>query len=159
MHDHYQPGQLAFISDKIKEIGIGMFRSETNSELQLPNNIVRIIKVEADGTLWFFTSCIGFQAENIERSFFAHLEFHKRGTDCRIEINGIGNIAENKEDLFELSNYSKGTAERLLLVKLKIMQAEYFESSPLTNLSVTEKIKSVINHLFMPPETKIFRFS
>jgi hypothetical protein len=159
MHYNYQDKNLLFIKEKIKEIKIGLFKSEINSELQLPNNIVEILKVEDDGTAWFFTSCIESQAENIARSFYAYLDFHKRGTDCRLQLGGKATIIEDDDLLFSISNYSRGTAGKLLLVKMKIMQAEYFESKQSGNVSWTDKLKLAFNHIFLQPLHKVYDFS
>ncbi|MEP7165598.1 MAG: pyridoxamine 5'-phosphate oxidase family protein [Ferruginibacter sp.] len=159
MQYNYQDENLAFLKEKIREIKIALFKSEINSELQLPNNIIQVLKIEDDGTIWFFTSCSGKQAESIERSFYAYLDFYKKGTDCRLQISGRASIADNDEGLFDMSNYSKGISGSLILVKMKIMQAEYFESSQLGNVSLTERIKSVINHLFVTPQHRVYDFS
>ena len=50
---------LDFLAEKIKDIRIALFKSHINSELQLPNNIIQVLRVEDDGTLLFFTSCNG----------------------------------------------------------------------------------------------------
>lgn len=156
----YQDENLDFLKEKIKDIKIALFKSEINSELQLPNNIIQTLKVEDDGTIWFFTSCNGYHADNIDRSFYGYLNYFKKGTGCRLQLSGRATIVKNDVDgLFSMSNYSKGTYGRLVLVKLKIMQAEYFENNPLTNISWTEKIKTTINHLFLVPTHRIYNFS
>jgi len=127
----YNNGEnFGFITDKIKEIKIGLFKSEINSELLLPNNVIQVLRVDNDGHVWFFTSCNGRHAANINKTFYAYLDFHKRGTDSRLLLNGVAFIVDEENDVEELiqqSNYSKTVAPSLVLVKMKIMQAEYFE--------------------------------
>lgn len=160
MQYNYQDENLGFLKEKIKEIKVALFKSEINSELKLPNNIIQVLKVTDDGTVWFFTSCSGRQAENIERSFYAYLDFYKKGTDCRLQISGKATIAEEDEDgLFLLSNYSKSIAGSLILVKMKIMQAEYFESKQVENISWAEKLKTAFQHLFVSPSHRVYDFS
>ena len=145
-HNH-----LDFIKKKIREIKIGLFKTETDSEIKLPNNIIQVLQVEDDGTIWFFTSCSHKQAENVEKSFYANLEFHKKGTDLRVQISGFASIEKDKDgELLNMSNYSEGISERLLLVSMKIMKAEYFESTIIfDNISWGEKIKSLFQHVFV----------
>ena len=150
---------LNFLKEKISDIRIALFKSEINSELQLPNNIVQIIKLEEDGTVWFFTSCVRDQAENIDRSFYAYLDFHKKGTDCRLQVSGKAVIINDEDELILQSNYSKTTSSKLLLVKMKIMQAEYFESKPSSNVTWTDKIKLALNHIFLPASHKVYDFT
>ncbi|CAN5812291.1 hypothetical protein BH11BAC4_BH11BAC4_10180 [soil metagenome] len=160
MQYNYHDEDLCFLTEKIRDIKIALFKSEINAELRLPNNIIQTLKVENDGTIWFFTSCHGNYAQNIDKSFYAYLDYYKKGRDCRLQLSGKATIVENDdEDLFSISNYSAGTFGRLVLVKMKIMQAEYFENPPVENISWQEKIKTTINHLFFTPSHKVFDFS
>lgn len=151
---------LAFLQEKINDIKIALFKSEMNSELQLPNNIIETLKVEENGYIWFFTSCNGDYAKNIDRSFYAYLDYYKKGTDCRIQVSGKANIVEDDNgDFLTISNYSKSTASRLVLVKMKIMQAEYFENRQTLNLSWKEKLVGVFNDLFFPDAHRVYDFN
>ena len=156
---HLDPN-LAFLQEKIKDIKIALFKSEMNSELKLPNNIIETIKVEEDGYIWFFTSCSGDYAKNIDRSFYAYLDYYKKGTDCRIQLSGKAFIVDDDNgDFLTISNYSKSTASRLVLVKMKIMQAEYFENKNMLNLSWKEKVIGAINHLFFSDARRTYDFN
>jgi general stress protein 26 len=160
MYRNHQNDQLGFLKEKIGDIKIALFKSEIDSGLQLPNNIIQTLKVEDDGTIWFFTSCNGNNSECIDSSFYAYLNYYKKGTDYRLHVSGRATIAENDDEtLFTMSNCSKGVYSRLVLVKLKIMQAEFFENKSSTNMSVTRKIKTAFNHLFLTPAEGIYDFS
>lgn len=159
MQYNYQDENLDFLKEKIKDIKIALFKSEINSELQLPNNIIQVLKIADNGTIWFFTSCIGKQAESIDRSFYAYLDFYKKGTDCRLQISGKAVITDDDEGLFDMSNYSKGISSSIILVKMKIMQAEYFETRHTDNVKWTEKIRSAFNHLFLADQHRVYDFS
>jgi Pyridoxamine 5'-phosphate oxidase like len=151
---------LDFLKEKIKDIKIALFKTELNPELQLPNNIIQTLKVEDDGTVWFFTSCNGKQVENIDSSFYAYLNYQKKGTGCRLQLSGKACLIKNDDDgLFSLCNYAKGSYGKLVLVKMKIMQAEFFEGKlPQTN-SWTEKLKYTFSHLFLQPAHRTYNFS
>ena len=56
-------------------------------------------------------------------------------------------------------DYQKGAYGKLVLVKLKIMQAEFFENRPHVTDSWADKIKNMINHLFPAPTHKVYDFS
>ena len=149
---HNNGEQFSFITDKIKEIRIGLFKSEINSELLLPNNVIQVLRVTDDGYVWFFTSCNGRHAANINRKFYAYLDFHKRGTDSRLLINGSAEIIDEEGDVEELitqSNYSQSVKPSLVLVKMKIMQAEYFEgTNNVKNSSWKERIFNSFTSFF-----------
>ncbi|HMJ46022.1 MAG TPA: pyridoxamine 5'-phosphate oxidase family protein [Ferruginibacter sp.] len=151
---------LTFLKEKIKDIKIALFKSEINSELQLPNNIIQTLKVEDDGHIWFLTSCTGDYAKNVARSFYAYLDYYKKGTECRLQVSGRANIIEDDDDAFlAMSNYSKGIASRLVLVRMKIMQAEYFENKQYDNVSWKEKLKGALNSLFFTHSHRVYDFS
>jgi hypothetical protein len=151
---------LAFLQEKIKDIKIALFKSEINSELQLPNNIIHTLQVEDDGHIWFFTSCTGNYAQNLERSFYAYLDYYKKGTDCRVQLSGKAVIVEDDHEAFlTMSNYSKTTAGRLVLVKMKIMQAEYFENRQVPGVSWKNKLKEVFHHFFFSAPHRIYDFN
>lgn len=152
---------FSFITDKIKEIKVGLFKSEINSELWLPNNIVQILRVDDSGQLWFFTSCSNRHAAHINRSFYAYLDFHKRGTNSRLLINGPASIVDeegDKEELMPQSNYSNSVASSLVLVKMKIMQAEYFDGHEQAAGSWTERVKQTLNNWFFDRNHKLMDF-
>lgn len=159
---HNNGENFGFITEKIKDIKVGLFKSEINSELLLPNNVIQVLKVDNDGHLWFFTSCNGRQAANINKTFYAYLDFHKRGTDSRLLLNGTAFIVDEEGDVNELitqSNYSRSVASSLVLVKMKIMQAEYFEGhEQQKNSSLKDKIFNSIYSLFSDTNHKIFDF-
>ncbi len=140
---------LNFIKEKICEIKIAIFKSEINSELQLPNNIIQVLKIDEDGTVWFFTSCSGDHKKTIDRNFYVYLDFHRKGVDGRLQISGHANVVEdNEEDFLNMSNYSKSTASRLVLLKMNILQAEYFDARPSPQISIMEKIKTAFHQFF-----------
>lgn len=160
MQHQYRDEHLDFIKDKIKEISYALFKSEIKSTLQLPNNIIQTLKVEDDGTVWFLTSCNNDQAKRIDKSFYAYLDYYKKGTDCRLQLGGKATIIDDVEENFVLkSNYSKNIAGKLVLVKMKIMQAEYFENKPGSSGSLADKIKQTLYHLFVYNPHRTFDFS
>lgn len=156
--NYNQDQDLLFLKEKIREIKIALFKSEINSELRLPNNIIQTLSVEDDGTIWFFTTCNGNHARFIDKPFYAYLDYYKKDTGCSLHLAGKAIIADNEqEDQFATRNFT--SAYTNVLVKMKIMQADFFEGKPYSNLSWTDKIKTVINNLFLPPEHKVYNFS
>lgn len=151
------------ITEKIREIKIALFKPEINSELMLPNNVIQVLKVDDAGGIWFFTSCNGRQAANINKTFYAYLDFHKRGMDSRLCINGPAYIVDEPGDVSELiaqSNYSTTVAPSLVLVKMKIMQAEYFEGqSAVQKLSWKDRLLHTFQNWFADNPSKTYDFS
>ncbi len=150
---------LDFIKEKISDIKFALFKSELNPGLQLPDNIIQTFKVENDGTVWFFTSCNGNHLKNIDSLFYAQLSYYQKDTGCRIQLSGNASLVKDDDGFFSMCNHTKESYGKLVLVKMKIMQAEVFENKFFDNNSWTEKLKNTINHLFMAPAHRIYDFS
>ena len=151
---------LVFLKEKINLIKIALFKSEINSELQLPNNVIQTLRVEDDGTVWFFTTCMGNPARFINKSFYAYLDYYKKDTGCRLQLSGKTNIVDNDYDsaFSSWDGYSK-EGYTTVLVKMKIMQAEFFENKIIADISWTDRIKGIINNLFVQPSHRSYHFS
>ena len=153
---------VRFVKEKVEMIRFALFKAAISSELRLPNNIIETLKVEDDGTIWFLTSCNGEHAKTIERSFYAQLDFYRKGTDCRLQLGGNATIAEDDNETFiTLSNYSKavGASGRLVLIKMKITEAEYFENKTEFAGSIKDKVKIMFNNLFLYNPHRKYNFS
>ena len=138
------------------ETKIALFKSEINSELSLPTNVIQTISIDNEGNIYFFTSCKGCFAKNIDQPFYAYLDYHKKGYENRLRISGKAMIVKD-ENTFEVEESEMGNS--LVLIKLKIMQAEFFaQPGAHQHLSWPQKIKSTFNHLFFPAEEQHFKF-
>ena len=158
---HFTQGQdqnLLFITEKINSIRYALFKSEGNSDLQLPNNIIQAIKVDNDGSVWFFTSCSGEYASHVEKSFYASLDFYRKGTDCRLQLTGTATIVEDDEEFTTRKNLA-GNSNQLLLVKMKILKAEYFENKHESVGTLKNKVKTLFQQLFVSAPHKKYSFS
>jgi hypothetical protein len=153
------PNDIMFLKEKINAIKIALFRSEMNSEWKLPNNIVQTIKVEDDGTVWFFTTLKG-NAAAVDKPFFVHLDFYKKGADCHLQLSGEGVIVDDADQgVCAINSYLNGQyTHAAVMVKMKITHAEYYDKTILSNISWPQKIKTAINHLFLP-QHRIYNFS
>lgn len=157
---HKQDEHLVFLKDKINEIKIALFKSETDFELQLPNNIIQTLSVEDDGTLWFFTTCNGCHARFMDKSFYAYLSYYKKDTGCRLQLSGKAIIVNDyTESSFPAENDFSKDNYTTVLVKMKIMQAEFHENKMIHEVSWREKIKAAFAGLFMSPAHRIYNFS
>ena len=157
----YNDNHLALLKKRIEEIKVAIFKPEMNSELHLPNNIIEVIKVDDEGMIYFFTSCTNNYAVNLDQKFYGYLDFYRKGFDGRLMVSGKAEIVESgDEELFAQSNFSKSTASRIVLVKLKMMQAELVEN-PLRQPkeSFIDKMKHAVNQWFFTPTHKVYDFS
>lgn len=114
---------LDFIKEKINDIRFALFKSELNPGLQLPDNIIQTFKIENDATVWFFTSYNGDHVKNIDPLFYAQLGYYQTGTGCRIQLSGKASLVKDDDGLFLMCNHAKESYGKLVLVKMKIIQA------------------------------------
>jgi len=153
-----QGKNILFIKEKISEIKIALFKSDINSELKLPVNVIQTLKVEEDGTIWFFTTAYNnYYLKYIDKPFYAYLDYYKKGVDCRLKLSGHAIIVNDHTDdiypiNFPIESYNG------VLVKMKIQHAEFFETNTYNNVTWADKIKSAVNHLFLP-QHRTYNFS
>lgn len=146
----YSDSTLDFLREKIQDIKIALFKSEIHSEISLPNNIVETISTDAAGNVYFFTSCRGEYASQIDQPFYAYLDYHKKGTDTRLCVSGKAVIVKEEDDVAAPENEAHGINTRsVVLVKMKIMQAEYYGKTQ-ENASWPYRLWSTFNNLFSP---------
>jgi len=147
---------FTFIQSKIQELNIALFKPELDAPIKLPNSLIQVLKVEDDGHLWFYTSCSGSQAAHTDPFFYGYLDFYKKGTDCRIRVSG-------KAEIMLDDDVEKGTGKKLapglVLVRLKIMQAEYFENKMIENSGWAAKLRTTWQQIFDINTTRIFDFN
>src|ERR1700753_1893595 len=90
---------LQFLKQKIHEIRSAKFSADIHSLLQLPNNVITILKADNEGNVWFFTSSNGVYAGNMDKNFYASLDFYNKASDCRLHIDGSAAIVHDANEL------------------------------------------------------------
>src|SRR6476620_2296717 len=151
---HNNDTTLAFLKEKIEDIRVALFKAEIDSELRLPNNIISTLKVDEDGYIWFYTSCNGNYALQVEKEFFAYLDYYQKGRDSRLRVSGRACIIEGcGSDAAKIENAS------LILLKMKNMQAEYFENDGEKQQTWIARIKTTFTGLIAGPSLKKYLFS
>lgn len=152
---HYNDTHLTFLREKIMETKVALFKSEINSELSLPTNVIQTISVDEEGNIYFFTSCNGNFAKNIDQPFYAYLDYHKKGYGQRLCISGKAIIVKEDNEGIEPGNNVYGKS--IVLLKMKIMQAEFLGQTMHQQLTLPQKIKNSITHLFFPSSEHHFK--
>src|SRR5689334_4350572 len=133
---HDENYSMNFLKEKINEIKIALFRTEeTTSELKFPNNIITTLKVSDEGVVWFLTETKGYHEIMglIDKSFFAYLDYYRKGSDCHLRLSGNTTIVH--DEVFDV--YVPGN--NYVLLKMKIMQAEFYEKRTAEKLTWSQK--------------------
>jgi general stress protein 26 len=125
--------QLNFLQEKIKETGSAIFFNLSDSVLKLPTSIVNTLKVDDYGFVWFFMQKPKQSLREFETDFPVRLDFFKKGMNYFLQVSGKGWVVTDPEEMntFEgLSEEEKRLAMyEMVLVKVKIMKAEYYEKA------------------------------
>ena len=145
---------LDFLEKKIKEIRVAMFRAESDALLCLPNNIITTLKTDKDGNIWFLTSCNKKYAKNVDKCFYATLDYYQKGTECRLRISGSASIVE---DIMEVTDRSVDMSSNIFMIKLKIMNAEYIETRHVHS-TFKDQVKGLFHRMFLAPDYRQFHF-
>ena len=124
--------QLNFMQEKIREIGSAIFFNLSDSVLKLPTSIVTTLEVDDYGFVWFFIQKPLQSLKEFEMEFPVRLDFFKKGTSCFMQVSGKGWVVTDPEELHALTNLPSHAQEAarkgMVLVKVKIMKAEYYET-------------------------------
>lgn len=124
--------QLNFLQEKIQEIGSAIFYNQSESVLKLPTSIVSTLQVDDYGFVWFFVQKPRQSLKEFDMEFPVRLDFFRKGTKCYLQVMGKGWVVSDPEEMNSLdglTNEAKSLAlSEMVLVKVKIMKAEYFET-------------------------------
>ena len=147
--------ELSFIQNKIMDIRYAMFSPDLNPEFCLFNNVIKTLKTDSDGNIWFFTSCTSDCAKNIDGKFFTRLDYYQKGREFRLHIVGESSLAKTDTyaDIAEVRNNNS------VLIKCTITKAEYIEFSKPQKISFKHKITKLVADLFFSHTYRQFDFS
>lgn len=134
-----QTQQLPFLREKIQQIGSAIFFNLSDSVLKLPTSLVRTLDVDDFGYVWFFVKKPNQQLQEFETEFPVRMDFFKKGVDYFLQVTGKGWVVSDPEQVanfVEANNeVHTGVFNDMVLVKVKMLKAEYYETQTRTNLS------------------------
>jgi hypothetical protein len=143
--------QLNFLQEKIQEIGSAIFFNLSDSVLKLPTSIVRTLKVDDYGFVWFFMQKPKQSLKEFETDFPVRLDFFKKGANFFLQVAGKGWIVSDPEEMNTLEGLSEEARRmamyQMVLVKVKIMKAEYYEKAP-ARLSWWQNVVNTVSAWF-----------
>ncbi|HNA17971.1 MAG TPA: hypothetical protein PKG65_14075 [Ferruginibacter sp.] len=143
---HKKDKKLRFLRKKIGEISLAMFRAETDSFLQLPNNIITPLRTDEEGNIWFFTAYKGEISKASDNSFPACLEFYKKGVEGRLFTNGLAAVVPDAHT----------DEQGKILIRFRIMHARYTKNRIPIYRSLKTRIVNFFSGLFSPPQFQEF---
>ena len=123
--------QLSFLKEKIQEIGSAIFFNLSESVLKLPTSIVETIKVDDFGLVWFYIQKPKQDLREFDKEFPVRMDFFKKGKNCFLQVEGKAWMVNDPEEINTLnilSEEEKAKSNNMVLVKVKMLKAEYHET-------------------------------
>jgi general stress protein 26 len=128
---------LDFIKNRIAEIRSAILYPMSNEMIKIPSSIITVLKVDESGQIWFFLNRPLQKMSEHEKTFPARLQFYRKGKPFYMQVSGYAGISDNQETINEFTGLEKETEniamQNLMLVKLKIAKAEYYEQKSTSN--------------------------
>lgn len=121
---------LYFLKDKIQDLQSAIFYNFSTSVLKLPPTVVNIAHMDEIGQLWFYVHKPVQSLAYFDHEFPAQLQLYKKGKQHRIQVHGKAVIVDDPEELNSIAlNYGQAieNKEEMFLMKVKIINAEYYE--------------------------------
>ncbi len=143
--------QLGFISSKIGELGTAVFHSHSNSVLNLNPTVVNTLKVDDNGSIWFFVNRPIQAITEFDKQFPAALNYYKKGSPFFLNVFGVARIVTDPEELacadIDDELRERASTDKLLL-SVKIAHVNYFEKESSVPQTWLSKCKKVFEGLF-----------
>lgn len=144
--------QIQFLQEKIADIKSALFFSQNNAVLKFPTTIVSVLTVDEAGQIWFFLNRPSQSIQEFDKEFPVRLDFFQKGKDHHMQVTGKAFIINDPEEmnyLVSLPEDVKNEAmQHKVLVKVKILKADYFERINSTGHWWVTMFNRVYNKLF-----------
>jgi hypothetical protein len=154
MHFMTTDPNLQFLREKIYQIRTAIMYSLSNEVIKLPNNIVKAMKVDNEGQLWFVCRHPGRQVEQYEKTFPARLHFYRKGIFFHIAVSGKATIIDNADDYITTSRGS----EKPILIRMTMNNIEYAEphekKKSRAEILLEQGYKWMLHRLTIPHDTR-----
>lgn len=122
---------LEFVTSKIKDTEVALFHCLTESILRIPNTVIRTLKVDDEGNIWFFVARPQQLISQFDQEFPVSLKYFKKGKSYTLQIFGTARMLT---DVNDIQDEIKLSTEELnnalctqLLIKVKINQVEFLD--------------------------------
>jgi hypothetical protein len=126
---------ISFIEEKVRDLENALFFSMSDSVLKIPACVVRVLETDKLGQLWFVIPGPPRFLHALDKTFPAKLDFFRKGRNYYLKILGNAFLVNDPEEINSVECVDETTKQQArrnesILVKVKIMQAEYVEKAP-----------------------------
>ncbi|HEY6899506.1 MAG TPA: pyridoxamine 5'-phosphate oxidase family protein [Puia sp.] len=128
---------LQFLQEKIQDLKNALFFSQNTALLRMATTIITVLKVDELGQMWFFVPKPQQAIQEFDREFPVRLEFFRKGKKFFLHVSGKAFIVNDPEEINSLvfEDIREQACNHLVLIKVKMMKADYFESYQPTHQS------------------------
>lgn len=149
-------GQLpiTFIQEKVKDLESALFFSMSDAVLKFPACVVKILKTDELGQLWFLIPKPSQFIHAFDKIFPVKLDFFKKGREYYLKIIGKAFLVNDPEDINSIECLGDPVKQlarsgTTVLVKVKISHVDYVEKVP---------EKRSAKNIFHQVKNKIYRW-
>jgi hypothetical protein len=143
---------IQFIAEKIEDLGLAIFYCHSKSPLKIHNTVIHTSKMDATGCISFFIHRPSQLITQFEQEFPVGLNYFKKDKNYFLNIFGKARIINDPEELAyetDLTLEEINTALTThILVKVKILKADFFDNEYERKNLLLKKIYSVLSRLF-----------
>ena len=137
------------LNDLIGDIEVAMLTTIDGGSLR--SRPMQTQDFELDGDLWFFTSSNTHKAEEIEKDNRVNVSYAEPGSNSYVSISGTAEIVRDRAKIDEYWNdilkawFPEGKdSPDLVLLKVAVEQAEYWDSPSSTIVQLAGFVKAMV---------------
>lgn len=137
--------------EMVKDVRVCMLITNDKNTETVSGRPMSISKIDADGTMWFFTRASSYKVEEIEESKNLSIAITNESNQNYLMINGIGNLVKDKTKMKELWSsilkvwFPKGLDDPdMILIKVTPNEVNYWDSSSSTMVVLFNILKAIV---------------
>lgn len=125
---------LSFVEEKVRDLENALFFSTSDAILKIPTCVVRILRIDEFGQLWFVVPKPTQFIHTFDKIFQAKLDFFRKGRDYYLKILGKAYIINDPEEVNSIEGLGEAIKQKarrneLVILKVKITHADYMEKN------------------------------
>lgn len=125
------PNNMAFLEQRIYEIGSALLYNLGNSSMQYSATIINALKVDERGYLYAIIQKPDRVMHTDEMMFPVRLKFYRKGKPFHIEVQGSALLIDDASMLNNLMHWKgedvEGNISNAMIVKMKMEEISYYE--------------------------------
>ena len=144
---------LPFVQEKVLDLQDALFFNSCDTPLKIADQLIHARSVDELGQIWFVVPRPKQRIEEFDQEFPVRLDFFKKGKQFYLKVAGKAFIVNDPEELSGLDVVDEKTKQKainreLVLMKVKIQFADYYETASEPSLHWSAKAKSQFYKLF-----------